>query len=140
MWPLYTFFSQISAWLSEPFGNVATSTNFALLSVLFLVLSGQWRHAKSRRISGRLPISEIDRAKPDNVFLVFRMGDADHLEINIRNPAAMPLLLFAGLAVGVGFDRVMAKRARHWGVRIQRLAGTLFILLGISDTLTYWTM
>ncbi len=53
---------------------------------------------------------------------------------------AMPLLLFSGLAVGFGLDRVMVKRARQWGTRIQRLAGALFILLGISDTLTYWTL
>lgn len=53
---------------------------------------------------------------------------------------AMPFLLFAGLAVGFGLDRVMVKRARRYGLWIQRLAGVLFMVLGVSDTLTYWTL
>lgn len=53
---------------------------------------------------------------------------------------AMPFLLFAGLTVGLGLDRIMVKRTRVWGNRIQKLAGLFFILFGISDTLTYWTL
>ncbi|MEF3309482.1 sulfite exporter TauE/SafE family protein [Paenibacillus sp. GYB004] len=53
---------------------------------------------------------------------------------------AMPFLLFAALAVGFGLDRVMVRRAKHFGLWIQRLAGILFIILGVSDTLTYWTL
>lgn len=53
---------------------------------------------------------------------------------------AMPFLLFAGLTVGFGLDRVMIKRARRWGSRIQKLAGLLFIMFGIADTMTYWKL
>lgn len=53
---------------------------------------------------------------------------------------AMPLLLFAGLTVGFGLDRVIVKRVKRWGLWIQRIAGLMFIILGISDTLTYWTL
>jgi cytochrome c-type biogenesis protein len=53
---------------------------------------------------------------------------------------AMPFLLFAGLAVGFGLDRVMIKRTRRWGMWIQRLAGILLIIFGISDTMTYWSI
>lgn len=53
---------------------------------------------------------------------------------------AMPFLLFAGLTFGFGLDRVMVKRTKRWGGWIQKLAGVFFILLGISDTLTYWTL
>ncbi|GGF96202.1 urease accessory protein UreH domain-containing protein [Paenibacillus abyssi] len=53
---------------------------------------------------------------------------------------AMPFLLFAGLAAGFGIDRFMIKRAKSLGRWIQRLAGVLFLILGISDTITYWTL
>jgi cytochrome c-type biogenesis protein len=53
---------------------------------------------------------------------------------------AMPFLLFAGLTVGFGLDRVMVKRTRRWGMWIQRLAGIFFIIFGISDTMTYWNI
>ncbi|EXX87935.1 cytochrome C biosynthesis protein [Paenibacillus darwinianus] len=53
---------------------------------------------------------------------------------------AMPFLLIAGLAVGFGLDRVFMKRAKHWGGWVQKLSGVFFLLLGISDTLTYWTI
>lgn len=52
---------------------------------------------------------------------------------------AMPFLLFAGLSVAFGLDRIILKRSRRWGNRIQKIAGLFFILIGISDTLTYWT-
>lgn len=53
---------------------------------------------------------------------------------------AVPFLLFAGLAVGFGLDRLLIKRAKHWGGWVQKLAGVFFLLLGISDTITYWTI
>jgi cytochrome c-type biogenesis protein len=51
---------------------------------------------------------------------------------------AMPFLLFAGIAVGFGLDKVIVKRAKRWGVWVQRFAGAFFIVLGIGDTLMYW--
>lgn len=53
---------------------------------------------------------------------------------------AMPLLLFFGLYAGFGLDKVMVKKAKGWGGLLQKAAGALFVLLGISDTLTYWTL
>jgi hypothetical protein len=53
---------------------------------------------------------------------------------------AMPLLLFAALIVGFGLDRLMLNRVRHFGIWAQRFAALLFIVLGISDTITYWTL
>jgi cytochrome c-type biogenesis protein len=51
---------------------------------------------------------------------------------------AMPFLLFSALTIGFGLDRLMVKQAKKWGRSIQTLAGALFILLGISDTITYY--
>lgn len=53
---------------------------------------------------------------------------------------AMPFLLFAALAVGFGLDRVIVKRAKRFGIWIQRLAGVTFLLLGAGDSITYWTL
>lgn len=53
---------------------------------------------------------------------------------------AMPFLLFTGLAFGFGLDRVLVKRTKNLGGWIQKLAGSLFVVLGISDTITYWTL
>jgi len=246
---MYQFFSQISAWLSEPFGNVAYSTNIALLSVLFFGFIGSVAPCQisanigaityfgNRQTQARLSWTELALyllgkivvfslfgllfwalgqgiSRESIPFFVYARkflgpllvmmglfligwvrlpGVGYRLSASIRSIServggkwgalfmgvafslgfcptmfslffggvmpmalkssygillppvfavgtAMPLLLFAGLVVGFGFDRVMAKRARRWGVWIQRLAGTLFILLGISDTLTYWTL
>lgn len=246
---MYQFFSQISAWLGEPFGNAAYSTNIALLSALFFGFVGSVAPCQisanigaityfgSRQAQARLSWSELGLylAGKIAVFSVFGLlfwsfgqgistgsiplfvyarkflgpllivmglfligwirmrGVGYRISASLRNLSeriggkwgaflmgvafslgfcptmfslffggvmpmalkssygillppvfavgtAMPLLLFAGLAVGFGLDRVMVKRARQWGTRIQRLAGALFILLGISDTLTYWTL
>lgn len=51
---------------------------------------------------------------------------------------AMPLLLFAGLAVGFGLDQKMIRKTKRWGLVVQRFAGTLLLVLGIADTATYW--
>ncbi|GAB7388552.1 sulfite exporter TauE/SafE family protein [Bacillaceae bacterium] len=53
---------------------------------------------------------------------------------------AMPLLFFFAVCMAFGLDKVMVKKARRWGGWIQKGAGILFVLLGISDTLTYWTL
>ncbi|MDT3701291.1 MAG: sulfite exporter TauE/SafE family protein [Thermincola sp.] len=53
---------------------------------------------------------------------------------------AIPLLLFIGLSIGIGLDRMVVKKAKNWGRRMQIAAGVLFTLLGISDTITYWTL
>lgn len=52
----------------------------------------------------------------------------------------MPLLFFIGIYIGIGLDRVMIKKAKQWGRMIQWAAGILFVLWGISDTVTYWTL
>jgi cytochrome c-type biogenesis protein len=52
---------------------------------------------------------------------------------------AMPLLLFVGLMIGFGLDRVLIKKMKQWGRWVQKFAGILLVLLGIGDTLTYWT-
>ncbi|WP_068775526.1 sulfite exporter TauE/SafE family protein [Paenibacillus sp. FJAT-26967] len=51
---------------------------------------------------------------------------------------AMPFLLFLALTVGFGADRMLMRKAKRWGGIVQKLAGLLFLLLGISDTMTYW--
>ncbi|OME78731.1 hypothetical protein BK120_23655 [Paenibacillus sp. FSL A5-0031] len=51
---------------------------------------------------------------------------------------AMPYLLFTALAVGFGLDKAFVKRTKRWGGVIQKLTGSLFLVLGVSDTLTYW--
>ncbi|UVI31150.1 urease accessory protein UreH domain-containing protein [Paenibacillus spongiae] len=53
---------------------------------------------------------------------------------------AMPFLLLAGFAAGLTLDRIIVKRVKQWGIRIQKLAGAALLLLGISDTVTYWTL
>lgn len=51
---------------------------------------------------------------------------------------AMPFLLFVGLAVDFGLDEKMVGKTKRWGRIVQRAAGVLLLLLGISDTITYW--
>jgi cytochrome c-type biogenesis protein len=53
---------------------------------------------------------------------------------------AMPFLLIAGLTVGLGLDRIMVKKTKIIGSWIQKAAGIFLIVLGILDTLTYWTL
>lgn len=52
---------------------------------------------------------------------------------------AVPFLLFLGLSYGFGIDTYV-KKAKVMGRNVQGLAGAVFILLGILDTLTYWTI
>lgn len=53
---------------------------------------------------------------------------------------AMPFLLFAGLAVGFGLNRMMIKKSKIWGKWIQIIAGVIFIVFGVIDTMTYWSL
>lgn len=53
---------------------------------------------------------------------------------------AMPLILFILISIAFGLDRLMIKKVKSWGRVIQRIAGALLILIGISDTITYWTL
>lgn len=53
---------------------------------------------------------------------------------------AMPLLLFTALTVGFGLDTWMIKRVQTFGRGVQIAAGLIFIVLGISDTFTYWSL
>lgn len=53
---------------------------------------------------------------------------------------AIPLLLISGLYFGFGLDRWMIKRTKKWGSVIQKMAGVFFILWGMMDTYTYWTL
>ena len=41
---------------------------------------------------------------------------------------AMPLLFFFGLYVGLGMDRMIVKKAKAWGGRVQKAIGVFFIL------------
>lgn len=51
---------------------------------------------------------------------------------------AFPLLLFFAIMIGFGLDRATIKKARQWGRWVYKLSGVFLIVLGISDTLTYW--
>ncbi|RXT03903.1 hypothetical protein [Ammoniphilus sp. CFH 90114] len=52
----------------------------------------------------------------------------------------VPLFIIIGLYIGFGLDRVAIKKTKQWGRRVQWLAGIVFLLWGISDTYTYWTL
>jgi len=51
---------------------------------------------------------------------------------------SFPLLIFFGIIIGFGIDRTIVKKARQWGRYIYKASGVFLILLGISDTITYW--
>jgi hypothetical protein len=51
---------------------------------------------------------------------------------------AIPLLFFIGVYVGVGLDRVLVRKAKIWGLWVQRVAGAVFLLIGVNDTITYF--
>ncbi len=51
----------------------------------------------------------------------------------------LPLLAFAGLlASGFPMSGVMLKQLKQYHRRVSQVSGAVFILVGISDTLTYW--
>lgn len=52
---------------------------------------------------------------------------------------ALPLLLFATfLALGQGLFRTWMRGVRRWDRYIRILAGTIFLLAGVNDTIIYW--
>ncbi len=51
---------------------------------------------------------------------------------------AFPLLLFFAIMIGFGLDQAAIKKVRVWGRWVHKLSGVFLIVLGISDTLTYW--
>lgn len=53
---------------------------------------------------------------------------------------AMPYLLLFGLAFVFGIDKVLIKRMKSWGLWIQRFTGFILVVLGIADTVTYWSL
>ncbi|MFC7441822.1 sulfite exporter TauE/SafE family protein [Laceyella putida] len=52
----------------------------------------------------------------------------------------LPLLLIVGLSSCFDLDRSILRIARKTSNWIQTLGGMIFILLGISDTITYWSI
>lgn len=247
---MYVYFSQLSAWLSQPFSSIAHSTNFLLLSALFLGFIGSVapcqitanigsityfgnRHVQhknigaeivlyvlgkivvfsmlgllfwlfgrgisndsipffvfSRKLLGplfiliglfllgwvKLPLSigfnvssklKLLSQRAGGKLNAFLMGAAFSLgfcptmfwlffgtlmPIVVASPSGiilppifalgttMPLLVFLALYLGGGLDKFFLKKAKKWGTVLQKIAGILFILLGIADTITYWTL
>jgi len=53
----------------------------------------------------------------------------------------LPLVAYAGLlAAGNGAGRGFMERLKRSGPLVTRVAGVVFILAGINDTLTYWAI
>ncbi|MEH7255095.1 sulfite exporter TauE/SafE family protein [Neobacillus niacini] len=52
---------------------------------------------------------------------------------------ALPLILFIFIIWYLGGGGVLMKKGRRFGAFIQKFAGIVMILLGIFDTLTYWS-
>ncbi|WP_042458321.1 urease accessory protein UreH domain-containing protein [Neobacillus dielmonensis] len=53
---------------------------------------------------------------------------------------ALPLLIIILLIWYLGGSGVLLKKGRRFGSHIQRIAGAFMLILGIFDTLTYWTL
>jgi cytochrome c biogenesis protein CcdA len=53
---------------------------------------------------------------------------------------ALPLILFILIIWYLGGGGVLMKKGKKFGTSIQRVSGILIILLGIFDTLTYWSL
>lgn len=53
---------------------------------------------------------------------------------------AIPLLIFIFIIWYLGGSGMIMKKGRKFGMMIQRIAGVLMLLLGIFDTLTYWSL
>lgn len=166
---MYDFFSMISSVLSDPLVNVVYSTKILLISALisigiFLVgwvrLPGNigFRISKrlgsvSERIGGNRGAFLMGTAFslgfcPTMFWLFFGMlmpivvqsSYGIFLPSVFAVGTAVPFLLIAEFTVGLGLNRVMVKKTKTIGIWIQKAAGILFIVLGIGDTLTYWTL
>lgn len=53
---------------------------------------------------------------------------------------ALPLILFIFIIWYLGGGGVLMKKGRKFGVFIQKASGIIMLLLGIFDTLTYWSL
>ncbi|MEH7250342.1 sulfite exporter TauE/SafE family protein [Neobacillus niacini] len=53
---------------------------------------------------------------------------------------ALPLILFIFIIWYLGGGGVLMKKGRKFGGIIQRISGIIMLLLGIMDTLTYWSL
>ena len=53
---------------------------------------------------------------------------------------ALPLLIVIFIIWYLGGGGIFMKKGRKFGTFVQRLAGILMLLLGIFDTLTYWSL
>jgi cytochrome c-type biogenesis protein len=53
---------------------------------------------------------------------------------------ALPLIFFIFLIWYLGGGGVLLKKGRKFGVMIQRIAGIIMLLLGLFDSLTYWSL
>lgn len=53
---------------------------------------------------------------------------------------AIPLLIVIFIIWYLGGSGVVMKKGRKLGLSIQRIAGVLMLLLGIFDTITYWSL
>ncbi|PLS02888.1 urease accessory protein UreH domain-containing protein [Neobacillus cucumis] len=53
---------------------------------------------------------------------------------------AIPLLIVIFLIWYLGGSGVVMKKGRKFGMIIQRIAGVLMLILGIFDTITYWSL
>jgi cytochrome c-type biogenesis protein len=53
---------------------------------------------------------------------------------------ALPLLIVVLIIWYLGGSGVLMKKGRKFGVFVQRLAGIFMVILGVFDTLTYWSL
>jgi cytochrome c-type biogenesis protein len=51
---------------------------------------------------------------------------------------ALPVIFIMAIAFAVGIDKTFIQKSRRVGQTIQKIAGVLFILIGINDILAYW--
>lgn len=52
---------------------------------------------------------------------------------------SIPVLIFAGIISYMGLNGALLKKSRQIGMIVQRTAGWTIILLGVMDTITYWS-
>ncbi|EGL83990.1 hypothetical protein CathTA2_0460 [Caldalkalibacillus thermarum TA2.A1] len=52
----------------------------------------------------------------------------------------MPVLLFLGLAYGLGIDKTFVKKSRTLGKIVQIIAGVILVVIGLHDTILYWQL
>lgn len=53
---------------------------------------------------------------------------------------AAPFLVLAGLVFAFGLDKKMVLRSKRWGTLLHKGIAILFLILGISDAITYWSI